>query len=270
MQQPSYVETPAGHRLGYVCHTGKEPGVLFLTGFKSDMEGSKALALEAHCRETGRAFLRFDYSGHGSSSGKFEEGTIGAWLADAVAVLDQLTEGPQVIVGSSMGGWIALLLALARPQRVAGLVGIAAAPDFTEELIWRTLPGNQRREMVERGFISIPNCYGEDPYIITHRLVEEGRDHLLLGAPIPIHCPVRLLHGEKDEDVPWQHGLKLVEKLESTDVAFTLVKGAGHRLSEPEHLNLLCNTVESILHGNKNPGNHAVSQGDKYEACKKA
>jgi pimeloyl-ACP methyl ester carboxylesterase len=222
------------------------PGLVFLGGFMSDMSGGKAQALEVYARARGRAFLRFDYRGHGASSGRFEDGTIGAWVGDALAALDALTEGPQILIGSSMGGWIMLLAALARPQRVAGLVGIAAAPDFTEDLIWARATAAQRQALERDGYIDNPSAYSETPYRITRRLIEEGRDHLLLAKPIPLACPVRLIHGMADADVPWQTSLRLAEALESRDVEVTLVKGAGHRLSEPEDLGRLERAIEAL------------------------
>lgn len=256
MQSPSYLDLSEGHRIAYVQHAGSAPGVLFLPGFKSDMNGAKALALEAHCREKGIAFTRFDYTGHGASSGAFAEGTIGGWKQDALTVLDKLTKGKQIVVGSSMGGWLMLLLALARPDRVAGLVGIASAPDFTEALIWERFNRKQQRELKTTGSFAIPNCYGTEPYLITYRLIEEGRRHLLLVPPpsqgakgegnIPITCPVRLLHGMVDEDVPWQLSRILSHRLESQDVTVSLIKNGNHRLSEPQHLRLLCDTVHQL------------------------
>jgi pimeloyl-ACP methyl ester carboxylesterase len=237
---------PGGARIAYEKIRGKSPGVMFLGGFASDMSGTKAAALAAHFKEVGRAFVRFDYAGHGESSGKFEEGTIGSWTGDAVAVLDGAAEGPQVLVGSSMGGWIMLLAALARPGRVAGLVGVAAAPDFTEDLIWKKLPPETKKEIEERGVWVRPSEYDEGGIPITRGLIEEGREHLLLHAPIPIRCPVRLIHGLDDEDVPWQVSQKLSEMLESGDVALTLVKGGGHRLSEPADLRRLIGVVEAL------------------------
>ena len=212
------------------------PGLVFLGGFMSDMSGGKAQALEGYAAAQGRAFLRFDYRGHGQSSGRFADATIGDWLGDALAVLDALTEGPQILVGSSMGGWIMLLAALARPQRIAGLVGIAAAPDFTEDLIWGIATPAQRAALESVGYVDNPSAYSDEPYRITRRLIEEGRDHLLLSRSIPLACPVRLIHGLADPDVPWQTSLRLAEALESEDVEVTLVKGAGHRLSEPADL----------------------------------
>ncbi len=222
------------------------PGVVFLGGFHSDMTGSKASHLAAWCAARGHAYLRFDYSGHGASGGRFEEGTIGGWIADAAAAFDALTEGPQVVVGSSMGGWIALHLALRRADRVRALVGIAAAPDFTEELIWNRLPPETRSLLAREGVWRRPSEYGE-PYPITRALIEDGRRHLLLGAPIPIPVPVRLLHGMRDADVPWEVSLRLAERLESEDVRLVLVKGGDHRLSMPADLDLLTSTLAPLL-----------------------
>jgi pimeloyl-ACP methyl ester carboxylesterase len=222
---------------------------MFLGGFMSDMTGTKALSLESLARQRGQAFLRFDYQGHGESTGRFEDGTIGSWAEDAVAALDALTEGPQVLVGSSMGGWIMLLAALARPQQVAGLLGIAAAPDFTEDLMWDAYPQEVRDTLRREGVYREPSDYGEEPYTITLRLIEEGRAHLLLRRSIPITCPVRLIHGMADPDVPWQTSLRLAGQLESTDVEVTLVKSGGHRLSEPEDLERLGRTLEGLVEG---------------------
>ncbi len=204
------------------------------------------MALEAACKDAGRAFTRFDYFGHGASSGAFTDGTIGRWRDEALAVLDELTEGPQVLVGSSMGGWIMLLAALARPGRVHALVGIAAAPDFTEDLMWDRIDDRVKAALLEDGIYSEPSEYGEEPYPITLRLIEEGRDHLLLRAPVPLHCPVRLIHGLEDPDVPWETSMRLSRVLESPDVTLTLVKDAAHRLSEPRDIARLTATVEEV------------------------
>lgn len=224
----------------------KPPGLMFLGGFKSDMSGGKAQALEAYAAARGRAFLRFDYRGHGQSGGRFEDATIGDWVGDALAILDAVTEGPQILVGSSMGGWIMLLVALARPERIAGLVGIAAAPDFTEDLIWARATAEQRAALQSVGHVDNPSAYSEEPYRITRRLIEEGRSHLLLSRPIALTCPVRLIHGLADPDVPWQTSLRLAEALESADVEVTLVKGGGHRLSEPADLARLERVIEDL------------------------
>jgi pimeloyl-ACP methyl ester carboxylesterase len=244
---PERLTRPDGSAIAYHKTPGSAPGIVFLGGFMSDMTGSKALSLEGLARQRGHAFLRFDYQGHGASSGRFEDGTIGSWTEDAVAALDALTEGPQVLVGSSMGGWIMLLAALARPQRVAGLLGIAAAPDFTEDLMWDAYPQEVRETLRRDGVYHEPSDYGDAPYAITMRLIDEGREHLLLRAPIPIACPVRLIHGMADPDVPWQTSIRLAERLHSHDVEITLVKAGGHRLSEPEDLDRLCRTLEDLI-----------------------
>ncbi len=244
---PEILASGSGVSIAYHRIRGKSPGVVFMGGFMSDMTGGKALALEAFCRTRGQAFLRFDYRGHGASSGRFEEGTIGLWAEDALAAFDRLTEEPQIIVGSSMGGWIALLTALKRPERVAGLVGIAAAPDFTEDLIWAALNPDKRDKLARDGVLHEPSEYGEQPYAITHRLIQDGRQHLLLRGPIPLACPVRLLHGMLDPDVPWQRSLRLADKLASADTRVVLVKDGDHRLSRDQDLALLRQTVEELL-----------------------
>ncbi len=223
----AYHRTPAATSL---------PGAIFLTGFKSDMTGGKARALEAFCRDRGQAFLRFDYRGHGASSGRFEDGGIGDWADDAIAALDALTAGPQILIGSSMGGWIMLLVALARPDRVAGLVGIASAPDYTEDLMWARFPAEVRAQLTQQGVWHAPSRYDDGPYVITRRLIEDGRRHLVLRAPLRISCPVRLLHGMADPDVPWQTSQRLLDRLGSADATLTLIKDAGHRLNEPPHI----------------------------------
>ena len=225
---------------------GGLPGIMFLGGYASDMTGSKALALEAHARARGQSFVRFDYQGHGASSGRFEDGTIGLWAEDAVAVLDEVAQGPQILVGSSMGGWIMLLAALARRARVVGLVGIAAAPDFTETLMWSEFSPEIRATLEREGVYYQPSDYDEAPYAITLKLIQDGRAHLLMDKPIPIACPVRLIHGTADTDVPHRLSLELMERLESPDVEVTLVKGGGHRLSEPPDLARLTHTVAAL------------------------
>ena len=235
-------------RLAYAKLHGRQPGVVFLPGFRSDMQGSKAIALRDHCAATGRALLRFDYSGHGESAGRFEDGTIGQWAADAIAAFDALTEGPQVLVGSSMGGWIALLVARARPERVAALVGIAPAPDFTTELMWPAFSAAQRAEIMNQGVLHLPSQYGE-PTPITRALIEDGPRHNLLGAPIPLRCPVRILQGMRDPDVPWRHALRLVDAIEGDDVRLHLIKDGDHRLSRPEDLALLLRTLDHLPGG---------------------
>jgi len=220
--------------------------VVFLPGYRSDMTGEKATALAAFCAARGQAMLRFDYSGNGASEGAFEDGTIGAWALDALAVIDALSEGPLILVGSSMGGWIALLTALARPARVAGLVGIAAAPDFTETLMWAAMAPAERATLLRDGVLRAPSQYGE-PYAITRALIEDGRNHLLLTGPIAIDCPVRLLHGQLDPDVPWETALRIAERVTGADVRITLVKDGDHRLSRPGDLALLRETLAALL-----------------------
>jgi pimeloyl-ACP methyl ester carboxylesterase len=225
---------------------GNGPTIVFLPGFRSDMEGSKAVHLAAFAAARGQAMLRLDYSGHGASDGRFEDGTIGVWTADALHVVDQLTEGPLLLVGSSMGGWIGLNLALARPDRVVGFVGIAAAPDFTETLIWATMDRHERTRLMAEGTIFLASAYG-DPVPITLALIEDGRKHLRLAGPIPLLCPVRLLHGQKDSEVPWRSALTLADRLESPDTQITLIKDGDHRLSRESDLGLLEDVVARAL-----------------------
>lgn len=211
------------------------------------MTGGKAVALEAWCAETGRQFTRFDYQGHGASSGAFEDGTIGLWRADALAVLDALTEGPQVVVGSSMGGWIAFLLAIDRPDRIAGLVGIAPAVDFTQALMLPRLTEEAQRALKEDGVWYRPSEYDPEPYPITLRLIEEGADHLILGAEIPFSGPVRLIHGMLDDAVPWEHSLKIADAVASEDVEMIFVKDGEHRLSRDNDLMRLRRVLDECL-----------------------
>ena len=241
------LERPDGNWIAYRRLAGAAPGVVFLPGFKSDMGGTKAMLLDAYCRDRGQAYLRFDYGGHGESSGAFTDGTIGAWADDAIAAIDRLTDGPQVLVGSSMGGWIMLLAAVARPDRVAGLVGIAPAPDFTEDLFWAHATDAQKAALATDGVWYEPSDYDDEPTPITRKLVEDGRRRLLLRAPIDLSCPVRLIHGMKDGDVPWATSLRIAEQLTSTDVEITLVKDGDHRLSEPDDLARLTETLGHLL-----------------------
>jgi pimeloyl-ACP methyl ester carboxylesterase len=245
-EEAAILPRPGDASIAYRKSVGKSPGVIFFGGFKSDMTGTKACALEAACHKEGRAFIRFDYSGHGESSGDFADGTIGSWTDDAIAVLDQVSEGPQVLVGSSMGGWIVLLAALARPKRVAGIVGIASAPDFTEELMWHRFDDDIRQGLHRTGVYMQPSEYDEGPYPITMKLIEEGRRHLLLERPIAIHCPVRLLHGMRDEDVPWTTAPRIAEKLLAEDVRVMVIKDGDHRLSRDQDILRLCVTVEEL------------------------
>jgi pimeloyl-ACP methyl ester carboxylesterase len=245
--EPARIARDDGEVIAYHRTPGRTPGVVFLTGYMSDMTGQKAVRLEAFCRARGRAFLRFDYQGHGASSGAFTDGTIGRWADDAVFVLDRLTEGPQVLVGSSLGGWIMLLAALARPKRIAGLVGVASAPDFTEDLIPRSLSPSDRETLERDGVVRLYSPCDPEPTPVTRLILEEGRRHLLLRSEIRLDCPVRLIHGMVDPDVPWATSLKLMERLRAPDVELTLVKGGDHRLSAPRDLDGLCETVERLL-----------------------
>jgi pimeloyl-ACP methyl ester carboxylesterase len=244
--RPLTLGLPDGSRIAYRAIPGCLPGVVFLGGFTSDMTGTKATELDAHCRANRSAYVRFDYTGHGASSGRFEDGTIGQWVADAVAVLDNLTHGPQVLVGSSMGGWIMVLAALARPERVAGLVGVAAAPDFTEELLRKRFDSWAKDALKKAGVVHLPNPYGDEPTPITRRLIDEGRSHLVMKAPISVSCPVRLLHGMADPDVPWELSIRLAELLESPNVTVTLVKSGDHRMSDRSNLALLLDALDEV------------------------
>jgi len=222
------------------------PGIVFLIGHGSDMEGTKALACEDWARRNGRACLRFDYSGHGLSSGDFLDGNISSWTADCLAVLDALTTGPQILVGSSLGGWLMLNVALARPDRVAGLIGIAAAPDFTEDLLWAAFTDDQRRQIEADGVIALPNPYSDEPVIYPWHLITDGRHNLRLRGGLDITCPVHLLHGMQDEEVPWQTATATAAALASDDVEITLVKDAGHRFSEPDQIARLAAALDRM------------------------
>lgn len=235
-----------GATIAYHKLNGRGPGIIFLGGFRSDMTGTKAQALEAHCRKAGYPFVRFDYFGHGESSGKFTEGTIGRWVEDTITVLDEIAEGPQILVGSSMGGWIMLLTTLARPDRIAGLIGIAPAPDFTEMLIWQRYSDDARETLQRDGVFFERSPYGEQPYPITLKLIEEGRQHLLLDRAIDISCPVHLLHGMQDDAVPWQHSLKISKNIASEKVVISYIKDGDHRLSREEDLDHLIRTVDNL------------------------
>jgi len=266
---------PGARRIAARTQPGASPGVFWLGGFKSDMKGIKAQALDRWALEQGRAMVRFDYSGHGESGGDFADGTIGRWLEESLAVLDAFCRGPQVVVGSSMGGWLALLLVRelarrgrpaaarahvpekwepvfreghAQPKetsdaRVAGLVLIAPAVDFTEELMWKRFSPEARRELEDKGAWARPSQYSQEPYLITRGLIEEGRNHLLLGGMIETGCPVRILQGVQDPDVPWQHAVELSARFARDDVVLTLVKDGDHRLSRPEDIERLIAAV---------------------------
>ncbi len=246
--------SPSGATIACHHRSGADPGVLFCPGFRSDMGGTKALALDAWCRQQGRQYTRFDYGGHGESSGSFDDGTLGAWRDDALAVLDQVCEGTQVIVGSSMGAWIMLLLALARPARIHGLLGVAAAPDFTRYMQDQRLTTAQSEQLEREGFCELENRYGDSPQTVQRHLLEEAEQHLLLHQPLPIRAPTRLIHGTADPDIPWQTSLKLMERLQSDDVELQLVKDGEHRLSEPADLARMLETLGRLLP--RHPASH--------------
>lgn len=236
-----------GRRIAWNRIEGQGPCVVFLGGFRSDMQGTKALALEAWAREVGQTFLRFDYSGHGESSGDFLDGAIGDWAADAEAAIRSLATGPVVLVGSSMGGWISLLMAQRLGSRVVGLVTIAAAPDFTEDSMWAGFTDAQRAELAETGRVALPSDYSDEPYIITRRLIEDGRRNLVLRTPLELPFPVRFLQGTADVDVPVPVALRLLDHATGPDLRLTLVKDADHRFSTPDSLALILRSVEDVL-----------------------
>jgi pimeloyl-ACP methyl ester carboxylesterase len=243
-------EGASARRIAVRRRAGKGPGLVWLGGFKSDMQGSKALALDAWASDHGRAAVRFDYSGHGESGGDFADGTIGRWLEESVAVFERFCDGPQILIGSSMGGWMALLLAREIRKRqekqqekqqakasLAGLVLIAPAPDFTEELMWKKFSPAVKQEIETKGFWLRPSEYGDgSPYPITRNLIEEGRNHLVLGSAIDLGCPVRILQGAQDPDVPWQHAFALTHRLPADDVVLTMIQDGDHRLSRPQDI----------------------------------
>jgi pimeloyl-ACP methyl ester carboxylesterase len=256
MTEPSYLDR-GGERLAYARRRGAGPGIVWLGGFLSDMQGTKAQAVDAWAGRVGRACLRFDYFAHGRSSGDFLQGAISRWRDDALAVVDALTEGPQILVGSSMGGWIAMLVAMARPQRVAGLLLIAPASDFTEALMWEQMPEEARRTLLQDGVWRRESAYAEECYPITRALIEDGRWNLILDERHTLPFPVRILQGMADPDVPWPHALKLAGVIDG-DVTVTLVKDSDHRLSKPSDLKLLERTltglVEDVSQRSSGPG----------------
>ncbi len=242
---------PPKRTIAVRAREGKSPCLFWLGGFKSDMRGTKAEALDRWAASEGRAFVRFDYSGHGESSGKFTDGTISRWLAESLAVYRKFAQEPQVVVGSSMGGWLALLLAEALRQTkdaapIAGMVLIAPAVDFTEELMWKQFPDAIKREIEEKGAWMRPSEYSEAPYPITKGLIEDGRKHLMLGGMIETGCPVHILQGVKDPDVPWRHAQELIARFARDDVVLTLIKDGDHRLSRPEDIERLIAAVKEF------------------------
>ena len=252
-QPPTFIEVGQGgaaRRIAVRARAGGLPGLFWLGGFKSDMMGTKAIALDAWAAERRRACVRFDYSGHGESGGDFIDGTIGRWLEESVAVFERFCSGPQIVIGSSMGGWMALLLARAIAGRktaatLAGLVLIAPAPDFTEELMWKGFSPEARQQIETSGVWLRPSEYGE-PYPITRALIEEGRRHLLLGSAIEVGCPVRILQGAQDPDVPWRHAFALAHRLPADDVVLTMIQDGDHRLSRPQDIARIIAAVAEI------------------------
>ncbi len=246
MLKPDTFETTQGRKIAYHKSDGAGPAVVFLGGFMSDMAGTKATYLEAWAHKKGCAFLRFDYSGHGQSSGAFVDGSIGEWADDAQQAIMALTEGPQTLVGSSMGGWIALLLAKRMPQKIAGLVGIAAAPDFTEDSMWAGFSDDQKTAIMSAGHLALESDYSDEPYIITKKLIEDGRNQLVLREPLSLPFPARFLHGTADADVDTSVALRLLDHVEGSDVRLTLVKGADHSFSAPENLTMIRRAIHSV------------------------
>ncbi|MCP4393901.1 MAG: alpha/beta hydrolase [Alphaproteobacteria bacterium] len=249
--ETQFLPLPSGERIAYNHTKGnKQTGLMFIHGFLSDKEGGKALAIEDWCKVNDRSCVRFDCLGHGQSSGEFKDCTIGGWAENVLSVIDEVVEQDKkyVLVGSSMGGWLMLLAALARPERVAGLVGIAAAPDFTEDIVKNELSDEQLKEMEETGMTHLPNDYeGAPDYPITKKLIEEGRNNLLLQDVIDVHCPVRLLQGFDDASVPWKTAVKISQMLATDDVDVVLAKGGDHRLSRPVDIHRMLNTIGDLL-----------------------
>jgi pimeloyl-ACP methyl ester carboxylesterase len=243
--QPQYFDGPNG-RIAYRLREGKGPGIIWLGGFRSNMLGTKAEFLDQWAARQGRPFLRFDYSGHGESDGAFEDGSIGEWAADALAAFDTLTQGPQILAGSSMGAWIATLLARERADRIAGIVFIAPAPDFTERLMWPSFTEEQRETIMRTGRFDQPSDYSDEPEVITRKLIEDGRNQLVMTGPVPITCPVRILQGMKDDAVPYAHALAFAALIASNDVEILLTKNGDHRLSEPADLERLAGVLEGF------------------------
>ena len=247
MEDQTHFKTDHGSDIAYYHRPGAGPTVVFCGGFKSDMTGTKATFLETHCMWKGYGYLRFDYSGHGKSSGRFEDGTIGLWAKDAEAVIRGVSEGPIILVGSSMGGWIALLVALRLKDRLKGMIGIAAAPDFTQKIMWDDFSDETKARIETEGQIELPNDYDDEPYIVTKTLIDEGRNHLLLDGPIDLDVPVRLIHGMKDTDVSHEYSQMLAERLSSDNVEICFVKGGDHSLSTPADIRRLNATLDNLI-----------------------
>lgn len=243
------IKSPNGYDLAYVKTQGKGagaalPSVMFLGGYRSDMAGAKALYLEEQCSARGQAYIRFDYSGHGVSGGDFKGGTIGSWMGDALQVIDELTEGPLILVGSSMGGWIALLCALRR-ERVKGVIGLAAAPDFTREVAAQ-MTADHKAQMQQKGYFEEPNDYSPEPYIFTQKLIQDGEQYCLLDKPITLSIPVRLIQGMQDADVEWQKAHRIKNAIAGADTEVFLIGSGDHRLSRPEDLAVIGEQVVQL------------------------
>ena len=244
--KPSFLSRAGHPDIAYLRQTGTGPGVLWLGGYASDMRGTKAAFLADWAARHGRSFCRFDYTGHGDSGGDFEDGSIGEWAQDALAVLDQLTDGPQILVGSSMGAWVACLLAKWRPEKTGAMLLIAPAPDFTSELMWPSWDEVTRQTMMRAGRVEIPSAYDDSVMVYTRKLVEDGEANRVLSQPLDIDVPVRILQGMEDETVPWQHAVRLAEHIGTGNVILTLIKKGDHRLSTPDDLELLAETLEAL------------------------
>ena len=260
MDETKFHTTDDGQKLAFSQVNGDKniknlPGVVFLSGLKSDKEGTKAIFLSQWAEKNKRDFLRFDYRGHGASSGTFEETSISDWLEDTKSIVLSLTSGPQILVGSSLGGWIALLFAKLYPQKVAGIIGIAAAPDFTAKYAINNLTEDQRQELKTTGKLSFGSEYFEQPLVITQKLIEDGNQHLILTKNQFIDCPVRLFHGSLDEDVPVSTGINILKSLSSVDMQLQIIKGIDHRFSTPECLELIKETLERMLLAYEHPQN---------------
>ena len=260
MVETKFHTTDDGQKLAFSQVNGDKniknlPGVVFLSGLKSDKEGTKAIFLSQWAEKNNRDFLRFDYRGHGASSGTFEETSISDWLEDTKSIVLSLTSGPQILVGSSLGGWIALLFAQLYPQKVAGIIGIAAAPDFTAKYAINNLTKDQRQELKTTGKLSFDSEYFEEPLVITQKLIEDGNQHLILTKNQCIDCPVRLFHGSLDEDVPLSTSIDILKSLSSVDMQLQIIKGIDHRFSTAECLELIKETVEQMLLGKDHPKN---------------
>ena len=244
---PRFITSPDGHKIAYNTLAGSSPAVIFFPGFFSNMEGTKATFLEQQCRGRGQAYIRFDYRGHGKSDGRFEDGTFSEWLADALLVLDETASAPVLAVGSSMGGFVALHCALSRPDKIAGMIGIATSPDFTESIYRERMTEQQRQIMRALGYLETPSEYQDEPVKITHKLIEDGKKHIIMNRDrIDLDIPVCLIHGKKDADVPWKKSAELQEKIGRKQCELILIPDGEHRLSRPHDLELIGQKVEEM------------------------